>query len=308
MRRVKVYRDGYEIEGGLVGLKGLSAFSSEVVAKMVGEFSKPSYPAEVAERMGLSKQLVGIYVRRLLDEGVLREVGEKAIRGGRARYYRSTVSGIVYVFPKHKWRKTSGGEKMPAVLQGFFKPFIEKSFNGLVVVGSPHPHGPYRAVASDGHYSFQLGLFLGKYFDIPEEFVVRLDVDVKSEKLYDENMVLIGGPGTNIVTAMVNSSLPVKFDETNYWAGIITPRQTYSSDFIGIIAKAPNPFNTSKTVIVIAGLRAPGTKAAILALTRDWAKTLAGYEGEEKWAAVVNGLDLDGDGKIDSTEVLETTA
>jgi len=168
------------------------------------------------------------------------------------------------------------------------------------------PHGPFLSVAADGHYGFQLGLFLGRYVEMPSDFMVRLDVDVKSEKLFTANMILLGGPGTNIITAMVNNSLSIKFPEHNYWAGVLTPRQTYTSEFVGIVAKTPNPFNPQKTVITLAGPRAAGTKAAVVALTQKWEELLSEYDGREKWAAVVQGLDLDGDGKIDSVEVLET--
>jgi Ca2+-binding EF-hand superfamily protein len=40
-------------------------------------------------------------------------------------------------------------------------------------------------------------------------------------------------------------------------------------------------------------------------LTNFWEKTLKGYGGEEPFAKVIQGYDLDGDGKVDSIEVLE---
>jgi Ca2+-binding EF-hand superfamily protein len=48
-----------------------------------------------------------------------------------------------------------------------------------------------------------------------------------------------------------------------------------------------------------------GTKACVLALTNFWEKTLKNYKGNEAFAKVVQGFDLDGDGKVDSIEVLE---
>jgi len=32
---------------------------------------------------------------------------------------------------------------------------------------------------------------------------------------------------------------------------------------------------------------------------------LKGYNGQETWSAIVQGFDVDGDGKVDSVEILE---
>jgi hypothetical protein len=57
-------------------------------------------------------------------------------------------------------------------------------------------------------------------------------------------------------------------------------------------------------VIVLAGNKAVGTKACVLALTKFGDKTLKKFVSD-KFAAVIQGFDLDGDGKVDSIEVLE---
>ena len=57
--------------------------------------------------------------------------------------------------------------------------------------------------------------------------------------------------------------------------------------------------------MILAGIRFNGTKSAVLALTRFPDKILEKYSGEENWSCVVKGIDFDGDGKIDSVEVLE---
>ncbi|MEM2237223.1 MAG: hypothetical protein QXR26_00735 [Candidatus Caldarchaeum sp.] len=308
MRRARLVYGLREIDVALASADSAKVFSSRLAAEIAGAFRKPDYPANVAEKLGVSKQAVGMYVKRMLKTGFLTEVGETEVRGGRARLYKTTSSGIAVVFPKHPWRRHFKKVEMPEKLSAFLHPFVrDGKLNGLVVVGSPHPHGPFRSVASDGHYGFQLGLFLGRYVGLPADFAVRLDVDVKSEKLYTNNLLLLGGPGTNLITAMVNTSLPISFLESNYWAGLVSPKQTYTSEFIGLVAKTPNPSNPNNTAIVLAGLRASGTKAAVISLTTGWEKLLESYEGQESWAAVVEGLDLDGDGKIDSVEVLETT-
>jgi len=73
---------------------------------------------------------------------------------------------------------------------------------------------------------------------------------------------------------------------------------------MGLIARIVNPWNRNKRVIVLAGNKAVGTKACVLALTKFWKKTLKNF-GDKKFAVVIQGFDLDGDGKVDSIEVLE---
>lgn len=270
-------------------------------------FDNPNYVSRAASKLGISKQLASIHVNRMVEVGLLKEVGQIELHGGRAKLYRVAAGGVASVFSNRAWRKAVQPVNMPEKLSEFLHPFVVGGkLNGLVVVGSPHPHGPFRAVATDGHYGFQIGLLIGKFVRDVEDFAVRLDVDVRSEKLYAENLLLLGGPGTNIITSMVNKELPIKFMENNYWAGLVATKQVYTSEFAGLIAKTPNPFNPDKTIIVLAGLRAAGTKASVIALTKFWNILLANYDGQKKWAAVVEGLDLDGDGKIDSVEILET--
>jgi hypothetical protein len=79
----------------------------------------------------------------------------------------------------------------------------------------------------------------------------------------------------------------------------------YTADNVGLVAKIVNPWDKEKRVIVLAGNKAVGTKACVLALTNFWKKTLEKYKGGETFAKVIQGFDLDGDGKVDSIEVLE---
>ncbi len=58
-------------------------------------------------------------------------------------------------------------------------------------------------------------------------------------------------------------------------------------------------------MIVFAGNKAVGTKACVLALAKFWKRTLRNYQGEDDFAMVIQGFDLDGDGKVDSIEMLE---
>ncbi|MEM3768525.1 MAG: hypothetical protein QXE37_00615, partial [Nitrososphaerales archaeon] len=199
-----------------------------------------------------------------------------------------------------------GTTLMSEKILSFFREFlISSTFDGRIIVGSPEPHGPYKASARDGHYAVQLAFFLGQFTKMPNDFVVRLDVDIKAEKEEKNNLILLGGPGTNLITADFNKYLPIKFNEQNYWAGLLDAQgRTFNGDRDGLIAKIPNPYDEKKSVIVLAGLRYIGTKSAVIGITNFSEEILKNYHNERKWAIVIRGFDLDGDGKVDSVEVL----
>src|SRR5215510_4729028 len=126
------------------------------------------------------------------------------------------------------WGGTKLGPASPSsrypITSKFFENFVSgNDFKGLLVVGAPDPHGPYKSSARDGHYAVHLAFFLGRITGaIPPEFIVKLDADAKAEKvLAGNNLISIGGPGTNIVTAEFNRYLPIKFDEKNFWSGLV---------------------------------------------------------------------------------------
>jgi hypothetical protein len=78
----------------------------------------------------------------------------------------------------------------------------------------------------------------------------------------------------------------------------------YHLDNLGLIAKIKNPFNKLKNIILIAGVRSIGTKSAVIAFTSFSNKTFSDYTGSENgWAAIVQGYDMDSDGKIDYVDI-----
>jgi S-layer protein (TIGR01564 family) len=153
---------------------------------------------------------------------------------------------------------------------------------------------------------------MGQFTKTPDEFAIKLDVDVKAEKAEKSNLILVGGPGTNLLTQEINEHLPIKFimypSEQGFLFGGLTSEKTginYTSDSAGLIAKIINPWDNNKHIIVIAGNKAVGTKACVLALTNFWKKTLKHFNEKDIFAVVIQGFDLDGDGKVDAIEVCE---
>jgi hypothetical protein len=285
--------------------------SNPVAWKIMELLSKgPMYPAQVSKELKIYEQSAYYYIRKLVAIGAVEEAGRNLVRGGTARLYRATSPSFGIEMDWGETVLAPNGNRHHVNATKFFQHFVgaDGSFNGLIVVGAPDPHGPYKSSARDGHYAVHLAFFLGTITNaIPAEFMVKLDADAKAEKvLTGNNLILIGGPGTNIVTAEFNKYLPIRFDEKNFWAGLVEEKtgKHYSLDNYGLITKIKNPYDPNSSVIVVAGIRSAGTKSAVIALTNYSEEVLKRYGGEEEWALVVQGFDMNSDGKIDHVDVI----
>jgi DNA-binding transcriptional ArsR family regulator len=272
------------------------------------------YPREIAKKLMVHEQKIYYHIRRLVKAGVLKAVREEKKKGAIAKYFKTSFPAFGVELPfGYRKIKTISIPSVDRKIRRFYSPFMkDDSFDGKIVVGSPDPHGPFKARARDGHYASYLALFLGQFLELPEDFPVKLDVDAKAEKEEDNNLILVGGPGTNLLTQEVNDYLPIRFSMTRskhgfLFGGLVSEKtgNVYTSDAIGVIARIVNPWNREKRIIVLAGNKAVGTKACVIALAKFWKEALKNFVEEEKFATVIQGFDLDGDGKVDSIEVLE---
>lgn len=269
----------------------------------------PMYPAQIAKELKIYEQSAYYYIRKLVKIEAVEEVGKDFVRGGTARLYHASSPsfGIEMDWGDTKFGPLSHGGRHQSAVRLFSNFVAGKEFKGLLVVGAPDPHGPYKSSARDGHYAVHLAFFLGHVTSaIPSEFVVKLDVDAKAEKvLTGNNLISIGGPGTNIVTAEFNRYLPIRFDEKNFWSGLVDGSdKRYSLDNHGLIAKIKNPYDGNSSVVIVAGVRSAGTKSAVIALTNYSEEVLKKYNGEDDWALVVQGFDMNSDGKIDHVDIV----
>ncbi|MFZ0220825.1 MAG: hypothetical protein WAM42_03915 [Candidatus Nitrosopolaris sp.] len=270
----------------------------------------PMYPIEIAKKLRIYEQSAYYDVRKLVEIGALEDAGTNNVRGGTARLYHSSspAFGIEMSWgEKHLDFQTHPDYEHPYGRKFFNDYIVNNCFNGLIIVGAPDPHGPYRSSARDGHYAVHLAFFLGMISNIPSEFIVKLDADAKAEKVIEgNNLISIGGPGTNIITAEFNKFLPIKFNEKNFWSGLVegSSAKPYNLDNQGLIAKIKNPYNHEKNIIVVAGVRSIGTKSAVIALTNYSEEILKSYQNDEEWALVVQGFDMNADGKIDHVDII----
>ncbi|MBS7632645.1 helix-turn-helix domain-containing protein [Candidatus Bathyarchaeota archaeon] len=276
---------------------------------------KEMYPLEVAKKLGVHEQKVYYHIRKLAKAGAITVSREEIKKGATARYYKPVSEAFGIELPlQYRTMQTVSVLSVDERIQKFFKEFLFKdnAFEGKIVVGSPTPHGPFKTSARDGHYAAYLTFFLGQFSRMPDEFAIKLDVDVKAEKEEKNNLLLVGGPGTNLLTQEVNEFLPIRFnmqpsDQGYLFGGLFSKKssQVFTADAVGLVAKIVNPWDSDKRVIVLAGNKAVGTKACVLALTNFWKKTLKDYDGDSTFARVIQGFDMDGDGKVDSIEILE---
>lgn len=285
--------------------------SNSIAWKIIELLSiKAMYPAQIAKELKLFEQTVYYYIRKLVKIGAIEQVGTSLIRGGTARLYSTTstsfgleLEGDEKELEASNYSQKQKRKNIPSILKEFYE---DNSFYGLIVVGAPDPHGPYKSSSRDGHYAVHLSFYLGTLCDSLSGFIVKLDVDAKAEKDIDNiNLILIGGPGTNIVTSEFNKYLPIQFNEDNYWSGLIDKSgRIFNMDNHGLIAKISNPYNKDKKILVLAGVRSIGTKAAVIALTSFGNKIFDKYMNDDELALVVQGFDMNSDGKIDHVDIV----
>jgi hypothetical protein len=289
----------------------MNVLSNPVAWKIMQLLSyEPKYTAQVSRELRIYEQSAYYYMQKLLRIGAIKQSGTKTIRGGTARLFKTVNPsyGIEMDWGESQFSVALNNNSHGSNNLVFFKEFIKNNlFNGLIVVGAPNPHGPYKSSARDGHYAIQLAFSLGNLCSISDEFLVKLDSDARAERAIDgRNVVSIGGPGTNIITAEFNKYLPIRFNESNFWSGLTSETgELYNMDNHGLIAKIRNPYDEKNTVIIIAGVRSIGTKSAVLGLTNFASQILKNYLEGHEWAIVVQGFDMNADGKIDHVDILK---
>ncbi|HLC93247.1 MAG TPA: S-layer protein [archaeon] len=280
--------------------------------RIFGKLSeKASYPALLAKELSMNEQKVYYYIKQLKNAGLIDIEKTEERNGAVAKFYSAAFESFSIVPNREKARNSSKVMRSESASKGeaweFLAGFMKNGvFAAKIVVGSPDPHGPYKARARDGHLAAEIAAFIGANcagFEFP---LIFLDTMVKDLRNENSNLVILGGPVTNKLAEQVNEFLPVKFavNGGNWTLSSSESGKQYADDSIGVIEKIAHPFFKGKWILVLAGKRNPGTISAILALTKRTAKTVKGAEGKAH-ARVVEGLDVDGDGLIDDVEFKE---
>ncbi|MGC8516643.1 MAG: hypothetical protein ACP5MT_01985 [Candidatus Acidifodinimicrobium sp.] len=261
--------------------------------------AKPLDLQHIMRHAKINKKEAESLINLMLEAGVLREIRS----GSKTALYEKIVGSITFdVNPTLRNTSLLNIGDMDSNVKRFYSPFLDNgTFNGLICVGSADPHGEYKAVAKDTNYAIYLGMFLGRYVSLPKEFPIVLDTDVISKNLFKNDMILIGGPVTNLVTRDINNFLPVKFFKEEGWM-LKYRDNVYGNENEGIIERIRNPYDKSKAIILISGIKNKGTLAAVLAATKFAPSILKNYQGEQAWYNVIRGYDISGKGSIDVVE------
>jgi DNA-binding transcriptional ArsR family regulator len=285
-----------------------SILSTELALKIIKELGKePSCAMDVARRLKVHEQKVYYHVRRLEELGLIKVIDMEERVGAIAKIYAPTSSVVSF--------KLFDGEhindiKTRAEELKFLRPFIKDGkLNSMIVVGSPDPHGKYKAPASDGYCAIDLGMFLGQFINESKIPYYKLDTQVQKEDL-NNNLILVGGPKTNIIADKINKQLPIYFDYSDEyleWNIVSSLSKTvYRESQIGFLARIQNPFSTEKEILIFSGKGFKGTRAAVLAFIKHLKKVMKGNTVKsDVIAKVVQGIDVDSDGIIDEVEFLE---
>jgi hypothetical protein len=276
--------------------------NNETMAVLKVLAKKPASANEIAKTLKLSKNKAQSFISALQKAGLISIQNTTSKRGD---IYKPVANSFAFEVSDARLKlaiREQGIEDEGTAK--FFRKFIKDGkFDGYVCVGSPDPHGEYKSIARDTHYALYLSMFFGQFCELPKTFPIVLDTDVISKNLFKQNLVVIGGPVTNLVTRDINNFLPIKFEKEEGW-GLKDRDGVHTRDYEGTIEKIRNPFDKTKEIIVLGGIRNIGTLSAILAATRFSKLTFRSYNDEPTWGVLVRGYDIDGDGEIDSVETV----
>jgi DNA-binding transcriptional ArsR family regulator len=269
---------------------------------------QPMYPKMLAKQLGITEQRIYYHIKNLEKAGIIKVVFKERYRGTTAKYYTLDKPAISVLF---KDMKTIN--KFPLIQKSYEKflyPFIDNyTFNSIFIVGSPELHGEYMVKSRDLPLAVDLAMFFATFINDFKRGCVKLDVEVNEKILYENNLILIGGPAVNSIVAKVNRYLPINFlKKDNFYQGIFSKitRKMYTDENIGMIVKIKSPFNRERSILVLAGRRYLGTQASIVAILKKFNNIVKGNKYNKNISAhVVQGKDTDSDGIIDDVIFLE---
>jgi len=286
----------------------LGTLSNGLGLRILKELSvKPSCAMDLSRKLKQHEQKIYYHIRNLEKFGLIKIERLEERVGATAKIY-SVVSPVI------AYKLFDNGsvvdKKTRASEIKFLKPFVEGGkLNSVIVVGSPDPHGKYKSPASDGYCGINLSMFLGKYVDETKIPFYKLDTQVTKDDMKN-NLIILGGPKTNIITDKINKQLPIYFDyseEFKDWVIVSTlTKNVYREKYCGVIVKIKNPFSEEKEILLLAGKGFTGSRAAVLGLSKYNKEVSKGNSVDSNVIArVVRGIDIDSDGIVDDVEFLE---
>jgi hypothetical protein len=285
--------------------EALKNLTSGLGWRILQELAEPSCPMDIAKRLGVHEQKVYYYINKFKASELIREIKRERRHGTTAVFYQ--VKDYAFGFRMAKTPEAQELKISSPRHSRMMEPFVSGGrLNSRIIVGSPDPHGPWKARASDSCCAIDFALFLGAFTDGTAAPNYRLDTEIRERDLRG-NLILIGGPAVNMITNRINPKLPVSINmrhEIKIFSSL--SRKSYAEDENGMVASVENPWDKGSRILVAAGKRFQGTRSAVIALITKPEKIFSGNRHDKSIIAkVVRGYDMDGDGIIDSAEVLE---
>jgi DNA-binding transcriptional ArsR family regulator len=278
--------------------------------KILGELSSGEQCArDLARKLGQSEQVISYHVKELQKLNFIHLERTVRKRGATAKYYKVEHRALAAILGDDKGSNNEGRSQKPLteVCKKVLDPFIGKGYlEGFIVIGSPDPHGIFRARARCGHGAADIAFFLGSLLPLSRDAIVKLDTEILHSELA-KNLILIGGPKVNTVSMTINEWLPITYELTtrNMMISKISGR-TYEEDQEGAVQMIANPLNPEAKVLIVAGNSYLGTKAAIIAFMKYTEDVASGNVYNRNLVArVVRGVDMNGDGVMDDIHFLE---
>ncbi|QKQ98260.1 helix-turn-helix domain-containing protein [Candidatus Nanohaloarchaea archaeon] len=299
----RVVENGKAVEAEEISPEIIKALSDETRREIVKEIGDgEAYTSEVAKALDLSKQKAYYHFNKLEDAGIIEKSRSEEKSGGTATYYR--LKSKAYYLLLSEISEGLPAQNISETTADFLSPLVQNGeLNGNIVVGSPDQHGPDQVRARDGHLAGEIGLEIGRYCNTDKRNI-SLDTEIFRSENFNQNMILVGGVLTNTVTKKFNGNFPAHFSGEEFpYRELSTENATYSEPDIGVIARTNHPEDSSKSLFLIAGIRNQGTEAAVRAF-KNLEDITEQYSGGEYYK-IVRGLDMDGDGEVDSYEVVE---
>ena len=290
----------------MLGPEHLGIFSSDLAVKIIGELAKqPLCAMDIAKKMKQNEQKIYYHLRKMRNAGIVKLNGTEQRYGMTAKMFQLVSPVIATKLYNEGYDTKKANIVQDPAVEEFFKPFInEGKVNSSIIIGDPYPHGKFDMGSRDGAHVLDLAFLLGRLVKDNNSINYKFDTNVDSNDL-KENLILFGEPKVNTVINKINSKLPIYFDyEKGYEIVSKASKSTYDAPRIGIIIKCENPWNRHKKILVLSGIGIRGVQASVIAVTQH-TNNMAEQTKNVTAARIVEGLDKDGDGIIDSVRFLE---
>ncbi len=290
----------------LVDPQYIDIISNELAMKIVTRLAgSKSCAMDISRELKQHEQKIYYHLRRLEQAGIIKRVGSERRFGMIAKMF-TTVSPVISAKLYDDGQiLNSKNLSVDYHTAQFFYPFIhEGKLDAKIIVGDTSDHGRFDSHSSEGNFSFDLAMLLGKSLTNLNFPSYKLDTEVVDSDLKN-NLIVIGNPKTNTIIDKLNEQLPLYFDQNkDFCVSSRSLGKTYDDPTIGIVLKINNPFDSTKKMLLIGG-KTRGTRAAFLACTKHIQDLLARQSKEGDIMCMVKGLDKDGDRIIDEVKFVE---